>query len=112
MKGIFVKSLLALLLFTSAALASNPLPSWNDTASKKAIITFVGQVSKEASPGFVRPAERVAVYDNDSTFWSEQPMYFQASFIVDRLTPWRRGQAGGGCWDTDRHQKPGRKTHS
>jgi hypothetical protein len=33
----------------------------------------------------VPPAERIAVFDNDGTLWSEQPLYFQAIFMLDRL---------------------------
>ena len=38
-----------------------------------------------AAADFVPPAERIAVFDNDGTLWSEQPMYFQAFFIFDRI---------------------------
>jgi phosphoserine phosphatase len=81
-----MKVLPALLLVgTSAALAADPLPSWNDTAPKKAIVAFVDQVTKEGSPGFVPPAERVAVFDNDGTLWCEQPVPVQLSFVLDRV---------------------------
>jgi len=30
-------------------------------------------------------AGRIAVFDNDGCLWSEQPMYFQAFFIFDRI---------------------------
>jgi phosphoglycolate phosphatase-like HAD superfamily hydrolase len=69
----------------SACLAADPLPSWNDGAAKKAIVTFVERVASSASPDFVPPAERIAVFDNDGTLWGEQPMYFQALFIFDRV---------------------------
>jgi len=59
------------------AFAADPLPSWNDTAPKKAIVTFVERVTKEGSPDFVPPAERIATFDQDGTLWAEQPMYFQ-----------------------------------
>lgn len=73
-------------LFNSfSAHGADPLPSWNDTAPKKAILAFVDKVTREGSPGFVPPAERIAVFDNDGTLWSEQPMYFQAFFIFDRI---------------------------
>ncbi len=36
-------------------------------------------------PGFVQPAERIAVFDNDGTLWAEQPMYFQFLFMLDRV---------------------------
>ena len=64
---------------------SNPLGSWNDTDSKAAIIEFVEKVVKENSADFVPQSERIAVFDNDGTLWAEQPMYFQAFFIFDRI---------------------------
>lgn len=67
------------------SLAQDLLPSWNDTAPKKAIVAFVEKVTKQGSADFVPPAERIAVFDNDGTLWSEQPMYFQAFFIFDRI---------------------------
>jgi phosphoserine phosphatase len=66
-------------------LAADPLPSWNDTATKKAIVTFVEQVTRAGSPHFVPPAERIATFDNDGTLWAEQPMYFQLFFALDRV---------------------------
>jgi hypothetical protein len=65
--------------------ADDPLPSWNDTAPKKAILTFVERVTKEGSPDFVPPAERIAVFDNDGTLWPEEPTYFQFLFTLDRV---------------------------
>jgi hypothetical protein len=67
------------------AFVADPLPSWNDTEHKKAIVTFVEQVTREGSPNFVPPAERIATFDNDGTLWSEQPMYFQYTFTFDRI---------------------------
>ncbi|WP_370552076.1 HAD family hydrolase [Geobacter sp. SVR] len=64
---------------------SAPLPSWNDTAAKKAIMAFVGRITKEGGPDFVPPAERIAVFDNDGTLWAEQPLYFQVLFAMDRV---------------------------
>ena len=69
----------------TAAPAGDPLPSWNDTAAKRAIIEFVGRVTREGSPDFVPAAERIAVFDNDGTLWSEQPIYFQLAFALDRI---------------------------
>jgi phosphoglycolate phosphatase-like HAD superfamily hydrolase len=65
--------------------ADDPLPSWNDTAPKKVITAFVEKVTKEGSLEFVSAAERIAVFDNDGTLWSEQPMYFQLAFALDRV---------------------------
>jgi phosphoglycolate phosphatase-like HAD superfamily hydrolase len=64
---------------------SDPLPSWNDTATKRAIVTFVERVTKKDSPEFVPEAERIATFDNDGTLWAEQPMYFQLLFALDRV---------------------------
>jgi phosphoglycolate phosphatase-like HAD superfamily hydrolase len=65
--------------------AVDPLPSWNDTAPKQAIVAFVTNASTEGSVGFIRPAERIAVFDNDGTLWAEQPVYFQIQFALDRV---------------------------
>jgi phosphoserine phosphatase len=68
----------------SSARAADPLASWNEGKAKQAIVAFVAKVTTPG-PGFVPPAERIAVFDNDGTLWSEQPMYFQAFFILDRV---------------------------
>jgi len=65
--------------------ATDPLPSWNDTAPKQSIVTFVQRVTREGSPDFVPVPERIAVFDNDGTLWAEQPMYFQGFFVIDRV---------------------------
>src|SRR5215831_19302312 len=70
---------------TSALHAQDPLPSWNETAPKKAIIAFVAKVTKEGSPDFVKPEGRIATFDNDGTLWAEQPIYFQFQFGIDRV---------------------------
>jgi len=62
-----------------------PLPSWNDGATKEAILDFVARVTNKGGPQFVRREERIAVFDNDGTLWPERPMYFQAAFVIDRL---------------------------
>jgi len=73
------------LLITRAHCNSDPLPSWNDTASKRAIVSFVERVTNDGSPDFVPVSERIATFDNDGCLWAEQPMYFQAFFIFDRI---------------------------
>ncbi len=70
---------------TLAATADDPLPSWNDTPTKKAILDFVARVTTEGSADFVPEAERVATFDNDGTLWAEQPLYTQAFFALDRV---------------------------
>ena len=42
-------------------------------------------VTEPGGKDFVAPAERVAVFDNDGTLWAEQPIYFQALFVIDRI---------------------------
>lgn len=64
---------------------TDPLPSWNDGISKQAIIDFVKAISDERSTRYVPPEKRIAVFDNDGTLWAEQPMYFQAFFMFDRI---------------------------
>jgi hypothetical protein len=85
MNNLLMKCIFTLLLFVNTAFAADSLPSWNDTAQKKSIVTFVEQVTKEGSPDFVLPAERIATFDNDGTLWSEQPLAFQLYFISDRI---------------------------
>jgi len=86
-----VKSVLGWLLAIALACAStlvraqDPLPSWNDGHAKQRIIAFVAAVTDKASRDFVPPTERIAVFDNDGTLWSEQPAYVQLAFVVDRL---------------------------
>lgn len=65
--------------------STDPLPSWNESASKKAIRDFVGKATTTGGPDFVPAAERIAVFDNDGTLWSEQPAYVQILFAFDRI---------------------------
>lgn len=67
------------------AQAVDPLPSWQDTAAKANIVAFVKAVTEPGGKDFVPPADRIAVFDNDGTLWSEQPMYFQLAFALDRV---------------------------
>jgi len=79
---------LALLLTLALPLlvqANEPLPSWNDGPAKKSIIEFVQAVTDQSSKDFVKPAERIAVFDNDGTLWSEQPAYFELLFAFDEV---------------------------
>lgn len=63
----------------------DPLPSWNDTSPKQAVIAFVQRVTAEGSPDFVPANERIATFDNDGTLWVEQPIYTQFAFAFDRV---------------------------
>ncbi|MHC4974812.1 MAG: HAD family hydrolase [Planctomycetota bacterium] len=68
-----------------AATQLDPLPSWNDGPAKAAITDFVRRVTTDGAADFVPPAERIAVFDNDGTLWSERPVYFQLLFAIDRV---------------------------
>lgn len=69
----------------AAQAQTEPLPSWNDGPTKTSIIEFVTRVTTQGAPDYVAPAERIAVFDNDGTLWSEQPMYVQLAFVLDRV---------------------------
>lgn len=74
-----------LLLISGCAVVKDPLPSWKYGPNKKAILDFVTSVTTPDSAEFVPPEERIATFDNDGTLWSEQPMYFQLFFVLDRV---------------------------
>jgi phosphoserine phosphatase len=79
-------TLAALLVIGAQALAeTDPLPSWNDGATKAAIVSFVGVTTDKSSPHFVPPEERIATFDNDGTLWPSHPMYTQLAFALDRI---------------------------
>jgi phosphoglycolate phosphatase-like HAD superfamily hydrolase len=76
---------LLLLGAAAAARAQDPLPSWNDGATKRAIVDFVTGAVSDGSEGYIPPAERIAVFDNDGTLWVEQPVYTQLVYAIDRI---------------------------
>ncbi|WP_084121158.1 HAD family hydrolase [Aquiflexum balticum] len=92
---LILKVLVGLLLFevgctspqsnsiAEVVVASDPLPSWNESSTKQQIIDFVTSTTTTGSPDFVPEADRIAVFDNDGTLWAEQPMYFQLIYAVD-----------------------------
>lgn len=63
----------------------DPLPSWNEGATKESILNYVNDVTKENSLSFIPISERIATFDNDGNLWSEQPAYFQLYFAIDRV---------------------------
>src|SRR5918994_1263715 len=82
----WLATLALLATWVSAAVAqTDPLPSWNDGPAKQAIVAFVTDVTREGSPDFVPPPERIATFDNDGTLWIEQPIYVQFAFALDRV---------------------------
>jgi hypothetical protein len=68
-----------------AEVKNDPLPSWNEGTTKKKIIDFVTQTTKEASTDFIPVADRITCFDNDCTLWSEQPIYFQFFFAIEQI---------------------------
>ena len=78
-------SLLPMSARAQTSASGGTLPSWNDGATKQAILNFVAAVTQEGSPNFVPPAERIATFDNDGTLWVEHPMYIQLAFALDRV---------------------------
>ncbi|MDR3476955.1 MAG: HAD family hydrolase [Gammaproteobacteria bacterium] len=84
---LFMITLIAI-LFTANAKANDqtdPLPSWNESSTKKNIIDFVKQVTDKTNSHYVPPMDRIATFDNDGTLWVEQPIYTQFIFAIDRL---------------------------
>jgi phosphoglycolate phosphatase-like HAD superfamily hydrolase len=99
---------IAVITSSSVWAQTDPLPSWNDTTPKKAIIAFVEKVTKEGTSDFVPIDQRIATFDNDGTLWVEQPMYVQLAFLLDRvkeLAPqhpdWKTTQPFKGVLDGD-----------
>ncbi len=81
-------TLVWLILMAASVVAqtqTDPLPSWNDGATKKSIIDFVARVTTPGRAEFVPLPERIATFDNDGTLWCEQPVYFQFAFAMDRV---------------------------
>ena len=90
---------------------TNPLPSWNKGATKASIIDYVNDVINTESENFIKIPDRIAVFDNDGTMWSEQPLYFQFYFAIDRvkeLAPehpeWKNEQPFKGILENDLNQ--------
>ncbi|MEP0960422.1 MAG: HAD family hydrolase [Roseobacter sp.] len=82
MRSLFFAASMSCLAFSAVA---DPLPSWANTQTKSAIIEFVEQVTDPTSEKYVTPTDRIATFDNDGTLWSEQPVYFQLFYALDRL---------------------------
>src|SRR5262245_28967480 len=58
------------------------LASWNDTPTKAAIVAFVERVT--SGPDAVPVEDRIAVFDNDGTLWTEKPMPVELFYILHR----------------------------
>lgn len=88
-RNILAASMAAAMTFALPAVAlsdeKDPLPSWNDGPTKASIVDFVTAVTTSGGPDYVAPEERIATFDNDGTLWTEQPMYNQLAFALDRV---------------------------
>jgi hypothetical protein len=62
-------------------MVAEELASWNDGATRAAILGFV-EAATSAGSGFVEPAERTATFDNDGTLWVEKPAPPQFDLLV------------------------------
>ena len=67
---IMLAGFLFLLMVVRVDAQTDPLPSWNDGAAKKAIVEFVKTTTDKGSPNFVPPEARIATFDQDGTLWS------------------------------------------
>ena len=80
----------SLLLATQVSAQTDPLPSWNDGAAKKAIVDFVQATTTQGSAKFVPPAERIATFDNDGTRAGRMRRPLQIDFLnraLDTVRP-------------------------
>lgn len=105
---VLIVALSANLIFSIPVTAADSLASWNDRPAKKAILEFVAAVTNKNSKDYVKPADRIATFDNDGTLWIEYPMYTQMLFAFDRvkvLAPqhpeWRTKQPFKGVLEGD-----------
>ncbi len=64
---------------------TDPLPSWNNTPARQAIIDFVTKVTVPGGEDYIPDADRIATFDNDGTLWCEQPLYFEFVYSLDAL---------------------------
>lgn len=103
-----VATLIAVLPAANLLADGDPLASWNDGASKRAIVAFVKKVTTEGSADYLPVPQRIAVFDHDGTLWSEQPMYVQVMFTLDRVKElagqhpeWRHTQPFQGALEGD-----------
>src|SRR5215831_5819593 len=84
-RRLVVAGLIVLIRASAAWAQTDPLPSWNEGTARQGIVTFVQAVTDRASRMYVPPEQRIATFDNDGTLWSEQPIYVQFAFALDRV---------------------------
>lgn len=75
-----------LMLILTGPVPAQDLAAWNESPVKAAILDYLADITDTAHPDFIPVAERVAVLDNDGTFWCERPDYpstlFQRHLLV------------------------------
>ena len=72
-------------VLAQTATSDDLLPSWNDGATKQAILDFVRATTDSANPNYVPPEDRIATFDQDGTLWVEHPMYTQVIYCLERV---------------------------
>lgn len=82
-----IKGLAAVAIVASrpARAQGDTLPSWNDGPVRRSILDFVVRTTTAGGADWVPVPERIACFDNDGTLWTEQPIYFQVMFAMDRV---------------------------
>ncbi|MCA8989950.1 MAG: hypothetical protein KDA78_20055, partial [Planctomycetaceae bacterium] len=71
----FISRLLVVFFVLDSAVQASdadPLPSWNDTPTRSAIIEFVECAKSDGCIKWIPPEQRIVVFDNDGTLWAEQ----------------------------------------
>lgn len=76
---------LLIICITHALFAQDPLPSWNEGATKQAILEFVRATCDPLSPQYVPASDRIVTFDQDGTLWVEHPLYTQGIFALERI---------------------------
>jgi hypothetical protein len=71
--------------FVNTEKLADPLPSWKAGTARETIISFVEETNDSSNQAFIPVKDRIVVFDNDGTLWSEQPYYFQLQFAFDRI---------------------------
>ena len=92
MKNFHLTFVIFLLIFSSSCCHKknlnrdlDNLSTWNEGPAKKEITAFVERITDSLNSDYVRPSDRIAVFDNDGTLICEKPYWFQMYFMLDRV---------------------------
>ncbi|WFB35858.1 HAD family hydrolase [Kiritimatiellota bacterium B12222] len=80
-----ISLLLSCLFITFGYAQQDVLPSWEEGENKTSLLNFIYDAQDEASEGYIAPADRIAVFDNDGTLWAEKPTYVQVFYIFAQV---------------------------